>query len=363
MDIKTYLDWIAREGLLKYVKKAHPVFIHALQQSLTPKEGDTILIAGDRGTLDRRVPALVLANYIVAAKKLRLDLRFALQKPKATGSAVGEQVMEELLMLPEKSLIALSLSGKLGSSKEMGKSFRKFVSQHRHRFISTPSLSGMVTPGFKYVVSAMDIDLLSLRDRGEKLKQVLDTGEELHISTRRGTDLTVGIRGMKSINNDGIYTEPGTGGNLPAGEVYIPPAPLKVEGTIVIDGSLKDKDRCSIIRKPATFIVEKGRIVSIEGDALARKLDRDLGWAESVSRRPKNVRKIGEIGIGTNPRAKVIGPTIINEKAYGTAHVAIGSNAWFGGDIKTFVHLDQVFYEPIIQVDGKLYNPHGRYQP
>lgn len=145
-------------------------------------------------------------------------------------------------------------------------------------------------------------------------------------------------------------------GNLPAGEVYIPPAPMKVEGKIVLDGSIKNRQGCQLLKRPINLFIEKGKIVEINGDGLGKELDKDLDWAESIAKRPDNVRKIGEIGIGTNPQAKVIGPTIINEKALGTAHVAIGSNAWFGGDIRTFVHLDQVFYEPIIRIDGKVFN-------
>jgi len=46
-------------------------------------------------------------------------------------------------------------------------------------------------------------------------------------------------------------------------------------------------------------------------------------------------------------------PTIIDEKAHNTAHIAIGSNYWFGGSIYAAIHLDQIFRNPKIYVDGR----------
>ena len=81
-----------------------------------------------------------------------------------------------------------------------------------------------------------------------------------------------------------------------------------------------------------------------------------MDWAYNTSKNPDGVKMIGELGIGINPDASLIGPTIINEKLLGTAHVAIGSNYWFGGNIYAKIHLDQVFRKPKIEADGKAIN-------
>ena len=62
---------------------------------------------------------------------------------------------------------------------------------------------------------------------------------------------------------------------------------------------------------------------------------------------------MGELGIGINPGAVLIGSMIMDEKVLGTGHIAIGSNSWFGGDIKTIYHGDQVFKSPVYYLDGK----------
>ena len=55
-----------------------------------------------------------------------------------------------------------------------------------------------------------------------------------------------------------------------------------------------------------------------------------------------------------NPKAKIIGAMIIDDKTLGTAHIGIGSNYWFGGNIYAIIHLDQVFRNPKIYLDGKV---------
>ena len=51
--------------------------------------------------------------------------------------------------------------------------------------------------------------------------------------------------------------------------------------------------------------------------------------------------------------AIIIGATIVDEKKLGTAHIAIGSNYWFGGPIRTIIHLDQIMKDVTIEVDGE----------
>ena len=82
-------------------------------------------------------------------------------------------------------------------------------------------------------------------------------------------------------------------------------------------------------------------------------LEQTLLNAEKRAKHPWGIRRIGELGIGINEKARICGPTIINEKTLGTAHIALGSNAWFGGNIYAIVHLDQVFKDPKIWVDGQ----------
>ncbi len=65
-------------------------------------------------------------------------------------------------------------------------------------------------------------------------------------------------------------------------------------------------------------------------------------------------RTIAELGIGTNPQARLQGNLMTDEKVAGTIHVAIGRNDFLGGKNLAPVHIDCVVGEPTLRVDGEL---------
>ena len=105
---------------------------------------------------------------------------------------------------------------------------------------------------------------------------------------------------------------------------------------------------------PITLKIKEGNITEISGGEEAKELEDTLKWAASMAKHPGSVRRICELGIGLNPKAKLIGATIVDDKVLGTAHIGIGSNYWFGGNIYAIIHLDQVFKNPKVYFDGKL---------
>ena len=65
-------------------------------------------------------------------------------------------------------------------------------------------------------------------------------------------------------------------------------------------------------------------------------------------------RVIAELGIGLNPTISPRGHVMLDEKAARTAHVAIGSNTGpYGGRNQSSIHIDCIFSEPTIEVDGE----------
>ena len=67
----------------------------------------------------------------------------------------------------------------------------------------------------------------------------------------------------------------------------------------------------------------------------------------------RNAFAVAELGIGTNRKAKIIGEVLVDEKAYGTAHIAFGSNKAMGGTLDVQIHVDGVFSKPTITADGE----------
>jgi len=347
------IEWLDKNNLLDQSKANVENFKHIFNNCLKAKN-EEILIIGDKGTETNKIAPIIAGTYYLAARELNLNAHLILQETKEKGKDADKRVIRGLADLRQNNIAILSLSKKLGKMGNLGNSFRTFAKENFHRFISATNLGNMEKEKIRDVLDAIDVDYKQLEKTAEMIKNRLDNTDEVRITTEAGTDLTVGIKGKKAVVNAGDYKEPGTGGNLPAGEVYIPPKWKNVSGKVVIDGSSATRYGTILIKNPVTLTIENGEIINIEGKEEAEILKETLDWAAKQAKHPWGIRRIGELGIGINPKAKIIGATIVDEKTLGTAHIAIGSNHWFGGTIYAIIHLDQVFKNPKIYIDNKL---------
>ena len=64
-------------------------------------------------------------------------------------------------------------------------------------------------------------------------------------------------------------------------------------------------------------------------------------------------RSIAELGIGTNPAARLTGNILEDEKAMGTIHLAFGTSAGIGGVNRSTVHIDGLVLRPSVWLDGR----------
>jgi len=214
-------------------------------------------------------------------------------------------------------------------------------------------------------VRTVPLDYAKLRETCSKIEASMKGAKTVHVQTDLGTDIKVGVQGRKPFKDDGDFREPGKGGNLPAGEVYISPKLGKSYGVIVIDGSIT-LDKTIVIKKPIEVTVEKGHVTKIEGGSDAKQL-RD--YVQKAGERPyemvktselslekakeysKNATNLGELGIGLNPKAKIIGNVLEDEKVLGTVHFAIGYN--YDRDALALIHSDGILKNPTITINGK----------
>ena len=207
------------------------------------------------------------------------------------------------------------------------------------------------------------IDYVELRRVAKGLKAILDSAESIHITAPAGTDLTIGLAGRLTKSDDGEFSKPGAGGNLPCGEVFISPEVGKSEGTIVFDGSISSAEGAIIMKTPITARVEGGFVSEVTGDIEADELKETLKKAEETTKKfveegklpesefesyMKNIRHLGELGIGLNPAAEIVGNILEDEKVFHTCHIAIGSN--YDEDANALVHLDGLIYDPTMVV-------------
>lgn len=194
----------------------------------------------------------------------------------------------------------------------------------------------------------MTADYEKVKIMSKVVADKISDAREMVIKTEAGTDLWVGLAGRKARADTGIYTEKGDSGNLPAGEAFIAPVEGLSHGIIVIDGSMGGMGR---LRDPITIKIEKGQAADVKGDdgRLTQLLDKF-----------DNARNLAEIGVGTNPKAKIIGNVLEDEKVFGTIHAAFGDNHTFGGDTLAEIHLDGIIRKPDIWLDSELVMEKGK---
>mgnify|MGYP003317294987 CR=1 FL=1 len=130
-----------------------------------------------------------------------------------------------------------------------------------------------------------NIDYDELRHRCKKLDQLFEGAVSVHVTSPSGTDLEVPVQGRKLMFDDGDFTKPGTGGNIPAGEVFISPVVGDennngCEGVIVYDGSMTFSDGDSILETPIKCTLQNGFVSKIEGGKEAKRLLKTIVEAE-----------------------------------------------------------------------------------
>lgn len=336
---------------LEALEKHSSRFYKIMKNSLKVKK-EEILIISDYGVAENKMSAMLGYGYYFAAKKKGLNVNILFQEPKKGFMFAEDHVINAITQLEKNNLVIVTVSNKLGRFGEE-KSFRNFSAERGHRFLSATGLADVKPDHFDLFLEAMNVNYSRMKKKGLAIKKLWDKAAEIRVKTEAGTDITFDVSGMEAIANIGEYHEPGKGGNMPAGEVYIPPRGLEgVNGKVVIDGSMKTEDGAILLESSVTLYIEKGRVVKMDG-AQAHLLEQTFQKFEDRAKYPERVRLVGELGIGINPGAVLIGSMIMDEKVLGTAHIAVGSNYWFGGEIKTIYHGDQVFKNPEFYVDGK----------
>jgi len=190
----------------------------------------------------------------------------------------------------------------------------------------------------------LDADYAAIDAACDKMLAQVDDAAEIRVTTPAGTDITFRIGDREWLADTGSVHEPGDFSNLPAGEVFV--APETATGTFVVDGTMMPHgllDAGQTLR----FEVDDGRVTAIGDDAVRAEVETA---AESVG---DDAYTLAELGIGTNVGVEeLVGSVLLDEKAAGTVHIAIGDNAGIGGDTDAPIHLDGILRDPTVYADG-----------
>jgi aminopeptidase len=183
----------------------------------------------------------------------------------------------------------------------------------------------------------VNIDFSQMSAFTKKVIKYLKNAEEVIVSNPHGTRISFSVKGRKWINDNGDISRKGSHGNLPAGECFTAPVEESFNGKLVI--SLIDEN---LGRGVMEF--EKGRLIKWSGKS-TKNIIKNIGDDQSGL-------IIGEFGIGTNPEAKITPNMLEAEKAFGTAHFAIGDSYGLGKN-RSPHHYDALVERVTIEAKGK----------
>lgn len=203
--------------------------------------------------------------------------------------------------------------------------FRRMLTAVGTRYASMP----LFQPYLLRDNGPLDLDAELLASRTRALAKRLVGARRIRVTTPRGTDMRLVVEGRAFLPDDGVLTEAGSFGNLPAGEVYAAPVEDTAEGTMVLEGGTR-------------LTVKAGRVVAVEDGTELVDIFRD---------HPEYLL-LAELGIGTNDKASRVDNVLEAEKILGTVHIAFGDNSSFGGRQQIPYHVDHVLFSPTLEVDG-----------
>ena len=301
-----------------------PIALSILKTCLGVKHQETVLILSDESKLDIGI------EFYKSASPLSRRCFFISIPTVPWGYEPPKPVASFL----EHADVGILVTGRSLSHTKA----RRRASRKGARIVSMPGVTA------DSLVRTMDVNWQHMGNQSRKIADIFTIGTAGRLTTPSGTDLVFSLARMKGYADTGLCLEPGQFSNIPAGEGCASPAPHSAHGTLVIDGSFPEIGK---LGTPVRLMVKQGYVASIAGGAEAERVRRLL--------RPfgRHGKAIAEIGVGTNPKAKLTGTTLEDEKVLGTVHVALGNNLSFGGNVVVHCHFDGVLLKPTLTVDGK----------
>lgn len=144
--------------------------------------------------------------------------------------------------------------------------------------------------------------------------------KEIHIESPNGTNLTLNIEGFDFVNSAIDH-------NIPGSEIFAAPKIDSAQGTFVASWISKYRRYNPVKNIHLTF--QDGRVSEFSASEGQDTFASILSIDDSADgRKQGGARRLGEIGLGTNPHLKNLGRNYANislsEKIGGSVHIALG---------------------------------------
>jgi leucyl aminopeptidase (aminopeptidase T) len=182
---------------------------------------------------------------------------------------------------------------------------------------------------------------------GRKIGTVMSAGKTIRMTSAAGTDLTGEITNRPVQYETGLFREPGQFAALPNSELNISPIEGTSEGVIV--GDVRLMGYGIINNEPVTLEVKRGKVIKVSGGKGAEYLSETLKSFNDLT-----AYNLAEFAVGLNPAARAYATNLEDLGKLGFGHHGIGSNYAIGGNVAAPCHIDIIYSQASLEIDGKL---------
>ena len=141
---------------------------------------------------------------------------------------------------------------------------------------------------------------------------------------------------------------------MPNSEINISPIEGSTEGTFI--GDVRVMGYGIIPEEPVTIEVKDGAVAHISGGPAAEYLETTL-----ASFNDQTAYNLAEFAVGLNPKARGYATNLEGLGKLGFAHHGIGSSYAIGGDVKAPCHIDVIYKDASLELDGELVLDKGEF--
>jgi len=199
-----------------------------------------------------------------------------------------------------------------------------------------------------YPDGPMAADYTAITEETEKIASRLTDADQAEVLSQTGTKIKFSIRNRIGKADTGMLHKRGAWGNLPAGEAYAVPIEETAQGKFIVE-----RGWCEGLVEDMELRVDRGSVTEVRGGGSVGDKVRSLLSLGNDEEPFISRRNIGELGVGTNPKARRPDNFLEAEKIRGTVHLALGDNSHMGGKIHSDLHWDFVIPRASLVLDGK----------
>lgn len=300
----------------------------AVNQCMNIKPGEKVIII-----TDKKMPIKLSEALAKTVKEVGAECMIQLIPPRKVNGTEPSKEIAELMKTPDALFILTSWSISHTAA-------RRNATEAGVRIASMPKVTE-----FSFTEGGLTADYREVKRLTEIMAKKLENAKIFRITSDNGTDFTASVEGREWVKDDGMIHKKGNFCNLPAGEAAAAPVEGTSQGTVVID-------KMAFYGEGIRYTVKNGFVEKMEG---SERLEREVNKVGRLA------RNIAEIGIGTNPKARIIGNILEDEKVFGTVHIAIGNSLSLHGKVDVPLHIDGIILKPTLEVDGEVLIKDGKW--